>query len=105
MTMDFMEKRGEVLYIEPSDFAFLLRSRINQDGGKIAPFARKLGISRPLLYALLEGNREPSQELLAALGGRYVIRIDGEADLRPVKRATRRRSVAKIAKKSPNAAS
>lgn len=73
-----MSHNDPTVYIELSDFKVLLAARVQEaklKGLSVAEFARQVGIKRTLLYALMNGTRLPSEEVLRALGGRFVIAV------------------------------
>jgi DNA-binding phage protein len=64
------------VYLELSEFKLFIKLRVAEEGG-IPQFAKKYGISRPLVYVLLSGERQPSKALIKKMGGRFVIAIGG----------------------------
>lgn len=76
-TMKRMKSTSRDLYIETDEFHVLLKSRIQEYGKGIEGFAKYLGVSEKMVYRLLNKKLKvaPSEEVLARVGGRYVIAV------------------------------
>lgn len=64
-----MSENQPDLVIHPKDFPLVLRTRMLGESMKPAEYAAKLGVSVKLIYALLNGQRTPSDSVLKKLGG------------------------------------
>lgn len=64
-----MRENKPDLVIHPRDFPLVLRTRMIGEGMNAVDYAAKLGVSVKLIYALLNGQRTPSDSILKKLGG------------------------------------
>lgn len=62
--------------IEPEEFHLYLKEKIGS--ASIQHFADWLGVSRQMVYMLLDGQRHPGKEMLAKLGLKNVYVADAE---------------------------
>jgi transcriptional regulator with XRE-family HTH domain len=73
-----MSENDPTIYIEPEDFKVFLAARLTEarhKGLNVADFARQVGLARTKIYALLTGERLPSDADLKKLGARFVIAV------------------------------
>jgi DNA-binding phage protein len=57
--------------LEAEDIVKLLRSEVAKAGGQLA-WAKKVGVSRPVLNRVLNGRGSPTKKMIKALGLRVV---------------------------------